>query len=738
VTVPLSDPDRCDFLDNSVCLQPFPNDYFTVEDPDTPTGRRLDIVRESAPANVLGVHVDTTDINRGDGFSPGNMIVIKVPGVDTPAAFANSGLVPVTDLHRYADPDQAAIVIDAETGERQPIWAELDSNPTTVDPTDEDPGGINADPENTDPVNLIIRPARNFEFGHRYIVALRSLKDANDQPVEAPIGFRVYRDNLPTEQPEVEGRRAHMESVIDDLTEKAEVDRDSLYMAWDFTVASQESVTGRAVRIRDDAFAQLGDTDLADRVIQGDAPNVVITGTCDAEPLLPLPLGCQLDLGDIPGLPVLAPPDQPDGSQVIRYVDGVLTGVPCYLNLPLCVPGSKFNFDANDQVSPIPLNTTNVPFRCAIPRSVQTGDINNSPVTPATPGIYGHGLLGSLDQIGAANGVANAGNSIWCATNWDGFSTYDIPNVLTSLGDMSNFSLLVDRMQQGFVNFMMLGRAMLHPDGFAAQDAFKLDVDGNPLTPNSQSVIDTSGFPNNRLKYLGISQGGIMGGALVALSPDVDRGVLGVPGMNYSTLLRRSVDSDNYFKLPVVGLYANYPNFAERPVLLSLVQLLWDRGEANGYAHNMTTDPLPNTQPHEVLMRVALGDHQVSNLTAEVEARTIGAGVYYPGLHPGRHWDVDPFLGIPKITDFPYSGGSLMVYYDGGPVGFNGTRGQGTATPPTQNVPPREEWGYGGDPHGYPRASADGINQATSFLADGSVPACSTGGYCYSNGWTGP
>ena len=37
-----------------------------------------------------------------------------------------------------------------------------------------------------------------------------------------------------------------------------------------------------------------------------------------------------------------------------------------------------------------------------------------------------------------------------------------------------------------------------------------------------------------------------MGGALTALAPDLDRAVLGVPGMNYSTLLRRSVDFDLY------------------------------------------------------------------------------------------------------------------------------------------------------------------------------------------------
>ena len=54
-------------------------------------------------------------------------------------------------------------------------------------------------------------------------------------------------------------------------------------------------------------------------------------------------------------------------------------------------------------------------------------------------------------------------------------------------------------------------------------------------------MIDT-----RRLFYDGNSQGGIFGGALTALAPDFERAVLGVPGMNYSTLLRRSVDFDTY------------------------------------------------------------------------------------------------------------------------------------------------------------------------------------------------
>ena len=46
-----------------------------------------------------------------------------------------------------------------------------------------------------------------------------------------------------------------------------------------------------------------------------------------------------------------------------------------------------------------------------------------------------------------------------------------------------------------------------------------------------------------------------IGGALVAVSQDITRGVLGVPGMNYSTLLDRSVDFARYeaVRRPPVG-----------------------------------------------------------------------------------------------------------------------------------------------------------------------------------------
>ena len=123
------DGDRCDFIDPAVCLQPFPNDYFTAADPTTDTGRRVNLNLLSMPANRAGKHIDPSDINRNDGFGPGSPIVTRVPGLDNAQAFQRTGSVPITDLARTYDRNQPVVVINTRTGRRQLIWTEIDSNP---------------------------------------------------------------------------------------------------------------------------------------------------------------------------------------------------------------------------------------------------------------------------------------------------------------------------------------------------------------------------------------------------------------------------------------------------------------------------------------------------------------------------------------------------------------------------------------------------------------------------------
>ena len=675
---------RCDFLDTSVCLHPFPNDLYLTDDAGTETGKRVNFHPDSMPSNADGTSIDPTDANRNDGFSPGQAVTVRIDGLDSQAAFDRSGIVPIDDPRAYRERKQSVMVINAKTKKRHPVFAEIDA-------------AAEADADR----NLIIRPLENWEEGQRYIVVLRNLRTAEGKKIKAPNAFKVYAKKLITKQRKVEDRRDYFERKIFKKLRKSKRTgkRKKMYIAWDFTVASGKSLSERVLAMRDDAFAKLGDTDLADRTIQGASPAFTIDSTTD----------------------------NPD-AETLRRIEGTLDAVPCYLNQDGCPPGSQFMYDSDDSTMPTwnPAYTVDVPFECNIPNSV----VGAGKVNPARPAQYGHGLLGSRGQAHSSyvRDFADSHNLMHCAVNWDGFSEDDvIPVVLPALTDVTVLSQAFDRMQQGFINFLLLGRAMIHPDGFAADAAFSYDA-GSGM----ESVIDPT-----ELYYYGNSQGGIMGGALTAISPDVEQSVLGVPGMNYSTLLRRSVDFDDYALLPGIGLYDNYPNELERPLLLGLMQMLWDRGEANGYAHHMTDDPYANTPPHNVLMHLALGDHQVANLTAEIQARTIGANVLEPGLGAGRHWEPDPFFGMPNVPGFPWTK-STLVYWDGGPVGFSGVEGMGTATPPNGNLAPREEDGFGEDPHSYPRKAPDAQQQMSDWLRpNGALRNVCGPSPCYSNGYTG-
>jgi len=294
--------------------------------------------------------------------------------------------------------------------------------------------------------------------------------------------------------------------------------------------------------------------------------------------------------------------------------------------------------------------------------------------------------------------MAAGHDMVFCATNWIGMATEDLPTVGSILVDVSNFPALADRVQQGMLNFLFLARLMKDPRAFAADPNFRWA--GRPL-------LDTTA-----VYYDGNSQGGIIGGALMAVAQDIHRGVLGVPGMNYSTLLNRSSDFDTYSSI----LYNSYPDKLDQQLIFALMQMLWDRAEADGYAVHMTDHPLPGTPPHTILMTPAFGDHQVANVSAEVEARTMRVSIHWPALAAGRSPDVVPFWGISRIAAYPFNGSAFVIWDS-----------HKTPAAPTTNVAPKA----GDDPHEYPRAQAADQALKSAFLQpDGSVVDTCAGGPC--------
>lgn len=660
ISIDDSQADHCDILDNAKCLLPFPSNAFTIASDKTDTGLLVNFDISAMPINADEVQVDPTHWNMNDGFSPGSVMITQVPGLD----MAQTGMPRLVDLSESRAPAAPVLVINADTGERQLIWSELDANA-----------------EEESQQSLLIRVAKNFSDGQRYIVALRNMKDANGNLIAPTPLFEAYRDKVKTDSAKAEARRAKMEDIFTRLAD-AGVARNELYLAWDFTVGSTRGLSERVLHMRDTAFAALN----------GGAPTFTID-----------------NVEDLTG-------DDNWG----RRIEGTIT-VPNFMNSDDGGAGSSLYYADNSDFLPDRMNGDNTltqPFICNISNTSLANAALATPPQATRPYLYGHGLLGSRSQStnGAHQGKLSQDYDLLnCAVDWLGMSSGDIGNAVALLQDASKFNTMPDRSQQGFIGWMHLAELLRHADGFSSQAAFQ--VNGNSI------------YDNSRVYYYGNSQGGILGGALVATAHNIENGVLGVPGMNYSLLLRRSVDFDLYaaFMKPA------YPDVLDQSLLLSLYQMLWDRGETNGYANHVTSDPLPNTPAKDVILHVGFGDHQVSHTSAEIMARTMNMPMHMPALVPNRHHDENPFVEINAIGSYPHQG-SALIYFDGGPDANDAWDDTGTHVPPITNTPPRT----GNDPHERPRRDPEAMRQISEFMKpDSSVINACGAGPCLVDGWDG-
>jgi len=441
-----------------------------------------------------------------------------------------------------------------------------------------------------------------------------------------------------------------MESLFATLR-RAGVARADLQLAWDFTIASGDAIAGRMLSMRDDAFAQLGRR--------------------------------------VPVFTVTSVQENP-APEFRRRIRGTFE-VPLYLTGD-GGPGQRFALDARGrpQRQAHPYVAT---FTCNLPQH---------PSPPARMSLYGHGLLGDQSEVNGSlvRQMSATYNVAYCATDWIGMAEEDVLNAVAILQDLSRFPTLADRLQQGFLNSLFLGRLMRHRDGFASDPAFQLD--GAPLLKTDELYLD------------GNSQGAILGGALCAVARDVRRCVLGEAGMNYSMLLHRSVDFDVY----KIFLDIGYPDPFVQLVSLNLIQMLWDRGETNGYAQHLNTSRYPHTPRHRVLLLGAVGDHQVSEFALQVEARTIGAAGHVPYVGPGREYGGEHGWGIPPIRAYPWAGSAYFLWDTGSPLS------------PLDNLPPRD----GHDPHDdTPKIPAVQALKDAFWHPDGAVVDVCNGAPC-----TGP
>lgn len=572
----------CDDTDPSDCLMPWPNDRFTRPDTTTATGLRIDL--PSSPANSDGVAIDVTEWNRNDGFSPAAIPMTVIPDLD-PAA---SSLPPVTDIGASLDEGSTLIVLDLDTGERVPAWAELDQD-------DHAPGEA----------PLFIVPAIALAEGHQHVVALRDLVSIDGEPIASDA---AYVDLLQSGD-ELAAR------ITSGLASQG-LDAAEMTIAWTFTVASADSLSARLRHMWSETSTEIGDGAVPFEITSAEASGagIVINGTFETPNYL-----------------------TGDGST-----------------------GSVMNNDGDPDGIPTRNGTLTTEFVCTMPAAASAD-------SPAPVVLYGHGLLGSRGEalgIGSVGATAGIG---FCAIDWIGMSTGDVATVIGALGELSVFRTQPDRMQQGHLAWLVLGRLLASENGFVTDPAFQDATGGGTIA-------------HDRLSFLGASQGGILGGAPSALASDWTQVILAVPGLGYNLLLPRSIDFDEFSPL----FEGSYPEPLDRAIAREMMEMLWDRGENAGWSQHLTTDPYDGAPEKNVLILAAFGDHQVANVSTDKLARTLGIDRVAPTLADGRSTDIEPFVLIDTIDALPHQGSGYLIW------------DFGTPAPPTDNIPPRD----GEDPHG--------------------------------------
>lgn len=285
-----------------------------------------------------------------------------------------------------------------------------------------------------------------------------------------------------------------------------------------------------------------------------------------------------------------------DPANILYRIKGTMT-VPLYLDKPDA--GATLLFGDDGLPEPNPTTPTyEVEWELLIPNIAQ-----DQPVALLQ---HGHGLLGSSRQLEAEHfrTFCNTYGYAIFGTRLAGMAEDDQEFIIEQLvnGKIDGVTKMFDRLHQGFLDNLMVMKVMRY---------------GMANDPTYGAYLDPE-----RRNYWGISQGGIQGGVLMSLSTDIDRGVLEVMGQPYNLLLNRSVDFGPFFV--VAGI--QFPDSRAQQHMLGLVQMGWDRVEPSGYTKYMFDDPFPGAPAgRRVLMRTAVGDHQVPTFGGHVMARAMNA-----------------------------------------------------------------------------------------------------------------
>jgi hypothetical protein len=491
---------------------------------------------------------------------------------------------------------------------------------------------------------LLLRPLVRLRNETRYIVALRGLKAKNGGPVPVPEGFRRIRDGETEDEPLLEPLARHYEERIFPVLEAVGIPRAELQLAWDFTTGSEQNVTRDMLDVRR----------LTMETLEATPPVVTVTEVKD-----------EVD------------------AYIARRITGTLR-VPLFLES--AQPGALLTRDERGQVRRN--GDAEVPFTLQIPRSVW-----GQAVAPVRLIQYGHGFFGSRAEADSPLFVRpfiDGTKMVVLTVDWWGMSSADAPGVLNTMANNPGQTLgFTDRVHQAMANQIAVT--------YAARTTLG-DVDA--LKDNGVLVYDPA-----RTYFYGISQGHILGGTYLALSPHVERGVLSVGGVDFSLMMFRARPFSPFLST----ISQLLPDALDQQKFAALTQTGFDRIDPITYAPHVLADTYAGgPTSRRVLMQYGLGDVSVPNVATELHARALGLVQQSPVTRP-----VPGLLAREGEVD-----GSALVQFDFKlPEPLPGT---------VADLPPQNNAVHEGV-----RRDAESREQVNRFLMPGGKVEAVCGGVCY-------
>ncbi len=587
---PLPIPEGCNPLAADWdCLLPYPSDFFLVEDPALPSGRRIALSGKAViTTDEKEYPADPSSVHPADGFSHINQILALFPsGVDTSNLVFHTG-----DVLASLQLDSPTLLVEAESRETVLHFAETDPRA-----------------DSDDRRALLIRPLVRLRNATRYIVAIHDLRSPGGDPVEPPEGFRRIRDGQ-AEGHDVLGPLAvRYEEEIFPVLQDLGVERAGLQLAWDFTTQTQQHVTADMLAVREQVIARFTDQ----------PPQVTITGLTDEV-----------------------------NEYIFRRVEGFIR-VPLFMESPEA--GARLYRDASGKV--VANGETEVPFTVLIPRSV-AGRQPDDP--PARLLQYGHGFFGSRDNESEMSHVYEFFDRLQLvsvAVDWWGMATEDsFVAVEAILSRPSEIMVFTDRLHQGMANFISMA--------YAAK---------GPLLQQPQMQLGPQPtYDPEQVYFYGLSQGHILGGTYVALSPHVQRATLGAGGAGLTFIMFRSHSFAPF--LGFIDMVIHDPLDVQKYV--ASTQTTFDRVDPITYAPHLLTDTYPGgPSSRRLLMHAGIGDPTMPTMAAHLHARALGLGHLQPAPRE-----------IPALDEVqaPHDG-SALVEFDFGIDPLPGIE----ATPPEED-----------------------------------------------------